>query len=120
MRLEDCFEFEKFDTEHGEVERIRIKGSRVAVEHVIEKFKAGMEPREIRERFPTLTLAEVYATIAYYLANQETVEAYIGRGERVADAYYQEYLENGPYWLRDKALRKRAAQEGPPDKPAHE
>jgi uncharacterized protein (DUF433 family) len=120
MQLEDYFEFEKFDTEHGEVERIRIKGHRIDVEHVIEEFKEGAEPREIRERFPTLTLADVYATIAYYLTNREALEAYIERGKRVADAYYQDYLRYGPYWLKDKSLRKRGAQEGTPDKPAHE
>jgi uncharacterized protein (DUF433 family) len=120
MQLEACFVFEKFDTEHGEVERIRIKGSRIAIEHVIEAFNEGKQPREICERFPTLTLEQVYATITYHLHNKEAVEAYNERGERIADAYYQEYLREGPYWLRDKALRNRAAQEAPPDAPAHE
>src|SRR5437764_7322154 len=98
MQLEDYFEFEKFPTKHGEVERIRIKGHRIAIERVLERFQAGMQPDQIqREEFPTLTLAEVYATIAYYLHNKEAVDAYMRRSERVADAFYQEYLQRGPY-----------------------
>ncbi len=114
MQLEDYFEFEKFDSEHGEVERIRIKGHRVAIEMVVEEFKAGAQPKEILERFPTLTMEKVYAAITYYLHNQEAVEAYFERGKRIEDAYYQDYLRGGPYWLRDKALIGKAADDGTP------
>ena len=34
-------------------------------------------PEEITQRFPTLTLEQVYATILYYLHNREAVDAYI-------------------------------------------
>jgi uncharacterized protein (DUF433 family) len=115
MQLEDYFEFEKFPTEHGEVERIRIKGHRIRIESIVELYAAGKTPEEIqRQAFPSLTLEEVYATITYYLRNKEAVEAYIAKGERVADAHYREYLEHGPYWLRDKALKQRELAPEPP------
>jgi uncharacterized protein (DUF433 family) len=111
MQLEDYFEFEKFDSKHGEVERIRIKGHRIAIEHVLEQFRQGLEPAAIvRDIYPSLTLEEVYATILYYLHNKEVVEAYLEEGERIADAWYQEYLEKGPYFLRDEALARIAAE----------
>jgi uncharacterized protein (DUF433 family) len=116
MQLENCFDFEKFDTKHGPVERIRIKGHRIAIEHVIGLFKGGLTPDTIvRDKFPTLTLAEVYATIAYYLANQEAVELYLQQSERIADAWYKEYLERGPFFLRDDAAELRKDRpNGPP------
>lgn len=106
MQLEDYFDFEKFTTEYGEAECIRIKGHRIDIEMVIDEFLAGKQPNEILERFPTLSLEKIYATIAYYLHNREEIDAYRERGKALAEAYYQEYLQHGPYWLRDKALGK--------------
>jgi uncharacterized protein (DUF433 family) len=120
MRLEDYFEFEKFDTKFGEVQRIRIKGHRIAIEHVLEQFKAGMQPDQIqREVYPTLTLEEVYATITYYLHNQAAVDEYIRKGEAIAEAYYQEYQQRGPYFLRDDALGPPAVQPRQADSASH-
>ncbi len=97
MQLQECFEFEKFDTKFGPVERIRIKGHRIAIEHVIEQFKAGQEPQAIvRDIYPSLTLEEVYATIAYYLLHKKEVEDYIRHGDVIGEAYYQEYLQKEP------------------------
>jgi uncharacterized protein (DUF433 family) len=110
VQLKDYFEFEKFSTKHGEVERIRIKGHRIAIEHVLEQFRQGLEPAAIvRDVYPSLTLEEVYATILYYLHNKEAIEAYLEQGERIADAWYQEYLEKGPYFLGDEAQARIAA-----------
>ena len=110
MQLEDYFEFEKFDTEFGPVERFRIKGHRIAIEHVLEFFNQGIAPDAIqREQYPSLTLEEVYATITYYLHNKETVDAYLKRGEEVAEAYYQEHLTREPD-PATKRLRELAAQ----------
>jgi uncharacterized protein (DUF433 family) len=105
MQLEDYFDFEKFDTKFGPVERIRIKEHRIAIENVIEFFDQGMPPDQIqREAYPSLTLEQVYATITYYLHNKAEVDEYNRRGEEVAEAYYQEYLVKGPFFLRDEAM----------------
>lgn len=94
MQLEDYFEFERFDTKFGPVERIRIKGHRISIEDVLEFFKEGFSPETIvREIYPTLNLEKVYATILYYLANKERVEDYIRHGDEIGDKYYQEHLQ---------------------------
>jgi uncharacterized protein (DUF433 family) len=114
MQLEDYFEFETFDTPYGPVERIRIKGHRIAIENVLEFYNQGVSAEEIqRVHYPSLTLEEVYATLAYYLHNKEAVDAYNERGEKIADAYYQEYLKGGPGFLKQAALRARSAQSNP-------
>jgi uncharacterized protein (DUF433 family) len=110
MQLEDYFEFEKHMTKFGEVERIRIKGHRISIEHVIEHHRQGLQPAEIVSKvYPTLTLEEVYATITYYLHNQAEVDAYMARGEQIAEAYYQEYLQQEPPEVvkRLRALRDK-------------
>ena len=104
MHLEDYFLFEKFPSKFGEVERIRIKGHRISIENVLEYYKAGKTAEQIQsEVYPTLTLEEVYATITYYLHNRERVEDYIRQGEKVGDAWYQEYLTHGPFFLKKEA-----------------
>jgi hypothetical protein len=64
----------------------------------------------VRDVYPSLTLEEVYATITYYLHNKAEVDAYLERGEKIADSFYQEYLEKGPFFLRDEGLAQRAAR----------
>lgn len=104
MRLEDYFEFEKFDTKFGVAERIRIKGHRVSIENVIELFNQGVPPDQIQhEQYPALSLEEVYATITYYLHNKEQVDSYIRRGEEIAEGYYREYQQKGPSFLKGEA-----------------
>lgn len=121
MQLEDYFEFEKFETKHGLAECIRIKGHRIAIERVIEQFNAGLSPEAIvRDHYPTLTLAEVYATIAYYLHNKSELDEYVRKGDEVADAYYQEYLKRGPYFLKEDAERQRLSGLADGNDSAHE
>jgi uncharacterized protein (DUF433 family) len=111
MQLEDYFVFEKFDTKFGPVERIRIKGHRIAIERVIESFHTGASPDQIqREHYPSLTLEEVYATITYYLHNKPAVDAYIAQAEKIADAFYQEWLQQEPSPLAKKLRELRARQ----------
>ena len=71
MQLEEYFDFLAPDD-------IRIKGSRVGIESVLYEFVHRAQPPEaIADRFPTLTIEQVYATILYYLHNRELIDAYI-------------------------------------------
>jgi uncharacterized protein (DUF433 family) len=110
MQLEDYFEFETFDSPYGQIERIRIKGHRISIEHVIEFYNQGVSAEEIHKvHYPSLTAEEVYATLTYYLHNKEAVDAYNERGEKIADAYYQEWLRQEPSEVvkRLQALRSQ-------------
>jgi len=71
MNLEDYFDFLAPDD-------IRIKGHRIGIETVLyEYIHRAQTPEAIREKYPSLTLEEVYATILYYLRNREMVHAYL-------------------------------------------
>ena len=90
MELANTFEFISPET-------IRIKGTRVGIEVVIEKFLEGASPEEIRRHHPHLTLKQIYATITYYLFNQEQIDAYIKAGHiRVEDAYEKQCQNPSP------------------------
>ena len=87
MELVDTFEFISPET-------IRIKGTRVGIEVVIEKFLEDANPEEIQRHHPHLTLKQIYATITYYLFNQEQVDAYIKAGRKRVEAAYEEQRKN--------------------------
>ena len=71
MQLEEYFDFLAPDD-------IRIKGTRVGIETVLcDYIHRSRSPEDIVKSYPSLTLEQVYATITYYLRNQETVSAYL-------------------------------------------
>ena len=71
MKLESYFDFLSDDD-------IRIKKTRIGIESVLyEYIYRGQTAEQIAERFPTLKLEQVYATILYYLQNREKVENYL-------------------------------------------
>jgi uncharacterized protein (DUF433 family) len=87
MELTDIFEFISPNA-------IRIKGTRIDIEFVIEEFLAGSNPEEIRRRYPHLTPLQIYGSITYYLLNQKRLDAYIEAGRKAEEAAYQEQLRN--------------------------
>ena len=52
-----------------------INGTGVTVQRVVGWYKLGRTPEEIVETFGHLTLAQVYAALSYYHANQELIDA---------------------------------------------
>jgi uncharacterized protein (DUF433 family) len=97
MQLEDYFEFERCDTQFGEIDRIRFKGRRISIEHVLEMHLQGESAERIYYNYRhALTLEQVYAAITYYLARKTEIDAYLQRGRDLEDKLYQEYLKKEP------------------------
>lgn len=61
---------------------MRIGDSRVLLEIVIHAFQDGATAEEIVQRYPTTTLAEIYAVIAYYLRHPQVIERYLTEREQ--------------------------------------
>jgi uncharacterized protein (DUF433 family) len=71
MQLEDYFNFLAAND-------IRLKDSRIGIETILyEYIYRSLTPEEIAKIYPSLSLEQVYATILYYLHNQEQVKQYI-------------------------------------------
>ena len=98
MQLEGYFDFLDPDD-------IRIKGTRVGIETVLDDYLSGISPEEIAARYRTLTLEQVYATVTYYLHNQEEVTDYLQRWRAYTEAAWQEQQRNPPDFVRE--LRER-------------
>jgi uncharacterized protein (DUF433 family) len=103
--LEEYFDFLSPDD-------IRIKGTRVGIETVLDDYLAGASPEEIAARYRTLTLEQVYATITYYLHRQEEIDKYLERWRAYTEAAWQEQQSNPPEFvreLRERIQRRREA-----------
>jgi uncharacterized protein (DUF433 family) len=63
--------------------RHRIDGRRITVEDVaIWHERMGMSPDEIVSSYPTITLSDVHAALAYYYENRERIDADIEEGQK--------------------------------------
>lgn len=63
-----------------------VTGTRVSFDSLIHAFHRGESPETICQNFEILALEEVYGAIAYYLANQTSMDAYLVRqGEKWAE-----------------------------------
>lgn len=91
-------------TEQG---TIRIKGSRVSLDSIIHHFKLGATAEQIVQSFPSVSLGDVYFSIAYYLTHRQEVEEYLEEQEAAADNL-QGQLESNPHYQAENAeLRSR-------------
>lgn len=88
---------------------IRISGTRVPLERVIDAFLAGDTPEQIVQDYDSLSIGQVYAVIAYYLDNRENVDAYLAVADQeAADVQGRIEAQFDPVGIRARLLgRKR-------------
>ena len=67
----------------------RIAGTGVTVQRIVGWYKLGLNPEEIVTEIPHLTLAQVYAALAYYHANRDKIEQDIAKEEAIAEQLEQ-------------------------------
>jgi uncharacterized protein (DUF433 family) len=83
-----------------------IAGTRVSLDSIVHAFRRGESPETICQNFEVLHLEEVYGAIAYYLANQSVIDAYLVRqGQKWAEG--KRNSEPLPASLRERLTRAR-------------
>ncbi len=65
---------------------IRVGSTRVTLESVLAAYREGESPEGILERFPSLDLAGIHATLAWYLGHLDEAESYMKRSREEGDA----------------------------------
>ena len=87
---------------------IRINGTRVTLDIVVESFIQGATAEEIVHQYPTLQLADVYAVISYYLRHRSEIEEYLRtRSELAAKVRRENESRFDPQGIRDRLLARR-------------
>ncbi|GAP98538.1 hypothetical protein NIES2104_50930 [Leptolyngbya sp. NIES-2104] len=91
---------------------ILIGGTRVTLDTVAAVFNQGATAEEITYRYPSLNLADVYATIAFYLKHQSEVESYLQqrqqKSQEIREMNQARFDSQG---LRNRLLARRTEQE---------
>jgi len=73
--------------------RPRIAATGVTVRRIVSWYKLGLSPEEIADEFGHLTLAQVYAALAYYHANRQEIEADLAAEEAETEMLEQQHLQ---------------------------
>ncbi|MCW9682681.1 DUF433 domain-containing protein [Dolichospermum planctonicum UHCC 0167] len=91
---------------------IRIGKTRVTLDTVIAVFKQGTTAEEIAYRYPSLKLADIYATIAFYLNHQQEVEVYLQQRQQQAQEIRKiNEARFDSQGMRDRLLARKAERE---------
>lgn len=80
-----------------------IGGTRVSLDTVIAVFKQGATPEDIVQRYPSLKLGDIYASLAFYFNHQAEVEAYLQQRRQTA----QDVRDINETRFKAQALRVR-------------
>lgn len=87
---------------------LRVGGTRVTLDTVVQAFAEGTTPEEIVQQYPSLRLADVYYVIGYYLDHVSDVALYIQQREQSALSVRElNEAKFDPIGIRDRLLARR-------------
>lgn len=67
----------------------RVGDTRVSLESLVYLFREGMSVESMVESYAALTLEQVHGALAFYLANQKEIDAYLAKRERTAESQHE-------------------------------
>jgi uncharacterized protein (DUF433 family) len=98
---------------------IRVGNTRITLDTVVAAHRDGVTADEIARQYPSLELADVYATIAYYLRHRPEVETYLMERQAQSDAVRRDNESQfDPAGVRERLLARRAVTENNSDAPS--
>jgi len=68
-----------------------IAGTGITVRRVAQWYRLGHGPEDIADRIGHLSMAQIYAALAYYHANREAIEADLAEEATTAEALEREH-----------------------------
>jgi len=87
---------------------IRVGNTRVTLETLLLAYKGGESPEKLADDFDVLTLAEVYAAVAFYLRHKDEVEDYLAeRVELAAELRKKITSRQGPNPSKSELLARQ-------------
>src|SRR5437588_11571120 len=86
--------------------------TRVSLDSLIYLFREGMSAESMVESYPTLTLEQVHGALAFYLSNQNEIDAYLAEGHRTAESQHARSRHTNAELIA-KLLRARNASQIP-------
>jgi uncharacterized protein (DUF433 family) len=106
MDLDGYFEFLEEDD-------IRVKGTRIGIETILDDYFEGISPEEIAVRYSSLSLEQVYATITYYLHNRKKLDDYLDAWRQYSEEAYQKQRRH-PSTTKKRLLQLKSIRSAQP------
>ena len=67
-----------------------VGGTRVSLDSLVYLFREGMSAESMVDSYPALTLEQVHGALAFYLAKQKEIDAYLAAGVRTAELQHEQ------------------------------
>src|SRR5947208_1348038 len=90
---------------------IMVKGHRIGLYEVINKYQSGLAPEQILEEYPSLSLEKINNVLAFYHENQAEVDAYLQRCRKEMDDFRAAFPRGAG---REELLRYFESRNQPP------
>jgi len=88
----------------------RVGDTRVSLDSLVYLFREGMSVESMVESYPALTLEQVHGALAFYLANQEEIDAYLADGQRAAESHHQQSRQTNAQLIAKLQRARNASQ----------
>ena len=86
---------------------IKVTGTRVTLDTIVGAFNDGASAEDIAEAYPSVSLADVYTVIGYYLRRKPSVDRYIKERELAsAEIRRQNEARFNPVGVRARLLAR--------------
>lgn len=90
----------------------RVAGTRVPLNIIISEYKMGETPEKIVDNFTTVSLADAYTLIGYYLRHQAEVEVYLRQSQEHSEHVRRENEARFPSeGIKERLLARRTAKQ---------
>jgi len=87
---------------------VRVARTRVTLDTIVAAFDAGATAEEIALQYSSISLADVYSVITYYLRHKTEVSAYLhGRREQAATVREEVERRFPPSGMRERLIARR-------------
>ena len=88
----------------------RIADTRVSLDSLICLFREGMSVESMVESYSALTLEQVLGALAFYLANQKEIDAYLAEGQRAGELQHRQSRQTNAELIAKLQRARNASQ----------
>lgn len=88
----------------------RVAGTSISLDSIVYSFLDGQTAEGIAQAFPLLTLEQVYGALAFYLANQSDIDAYLQQARADFESLRQAARDDDPMFYQKLADARRREQ----------
>jgi uncharacterized protein (DUF433 family) len=88
----------------------RIADTRVSLDSLVYLFREGMSAESMVDSYPALTLEQVHGALAFYLANQNEIDAYLIEGHRAAESQHKQSKKSNAELIARLQRARNASQ----------